>query len=590
MSKVRPAQPGPYDGQPDGYCHAAHGVISDGYLTARGTASHALALLIDPAANPDRRREAVHCLRTVAAAQIDHDLPDDPRGQRGTWFWLGTGPTGFRPDLNFADFIGNDLLGLLGNDAIPDHADWPDGLLDLVTDSLRRAVDCSIRRRVRVSYTNPMAMSVTMCALAGERLGVPEYVEFARERLDEWIAFTHRAGGFEEFNSNTYGGVTLPHTATLAELAKDGDIRDRALYVERHYLDHVIEFYHPPTRETCMPRSRTYHDRFAGTMLHDYLCRAVAALRPDAVFDPACEPKPSHRPVYCHATEEQLDRLLTPPSEPRQVRRFVEWIGQDHVGPLDQVPAAGGDGTRRREIAAYLHPKFCFGSVNEIDSWSQRRALGGYARTDGGAAMVSWRPDIRVTGCESGEQTKLWPVQMLFNLCTAQAGPTVLAGVSTMPVDDGWLCGSHWRQKVAGAVEGVSIDLGFDIEGAAREDPPRPGVPWQVELGACTFTLLLIGGTDALPEVRRTDAGMRVSLLRLEDIVIDWSDPPRLGLAFVAGLAPRGEGAELGAGSWELDGTRFRCSAEVDGRTWRLAYDPPGIARLTDRARSFTAD
>ena len=159
-----------------------------------------------------------------------------------------------------------------------------------------------------------------------------------------------------------------------------------------------------------------------------------------------------------------------------------------------------------------------------------------------------------------------------------------------MPVDGGWLCGSHWRQKVAGAVEGVSVDLGFDIEGATRDDPPRAGVPWQLELGACTFTLLLIGGTNAQPEVRRTEAGMRVSLLRLDDTVIDWSDPPRLGLAFVAGLSLRGEGPQFGDTAWKVDGTRLRCSAAVDGRTWRLSYDPPAIARLTDRALCVTVD
>jgi len=590
MGKMRPPEPGPFEGHPDGYCPAARGVVSGGHLTARGTTRRALALLTNPAATAEQRAEAFTCLDTVAAAQIETDRPGDRRGRRGTWFWLGAGATGFRPDLNFADFIGNDLLELLRNDTVPDHADWPAGLLDLVTEGLRRAVDCSMRRRVRVSYTNPMAMSVTMCARTGERLGVPEYVEFARERLDEWTAFTDRAGGFEEFNSNTYAGVTLLHTATLAELAKDDDIREKALYMERQYLDHVIEFYHRPTGETCMPRSRAYHDHFAGTLLHGYLCRAVARLRPAAVFDPAWEPKPSHLPVYCHATEEQLDRLLTSPSDPRQVRRFVEWIGQDHVGPLDQAPDAGGDGTRRREITAYLHPEFCIGSVSEIDSWSQRRALGGYVRTDRGAAMVSWRPEIEVAGCESGELDRLWPAQMLFNLCTGQVGSTVLAGVSTMPVDGGWLCGSHWRQKVSGAIDGVTIDLGFDIEGAVRDDPPEAGVPWEVELGACAFTLLFIGGTDAAPAVRRTETGVRVTLLRRDDVTVDWSDPPRPGLAFVAGLAPRGEGPNLGAASWEVDGTRFRCSAEADGRRLRLVYDPPGIDDLTSRACFFIAD
>ena len=555
--------------------------------SARDTMRRALVLLTDPAAPGEGREEGFACVRAAIDAQILDDLPDDPRGKRGTWFWRGAGDTGHRPDLNFADFIGTDLLQLLRHDAAG-HADWPPGLHGDLTACLRRAVDCSIRRRVRVSYTNPLAMSIEMCALTGEMRGVPEYVEAARERLDEWIAFTDRAGGFEEFNSNTYGGVTLPHTATLVEHVQDGDVREKALYMERKYFDHVLDFYHAPTGETCMPRSRAYRERFAGTGLHEYLCRAVAMRRPGVMFDPEWEAKPSHLPVFSHAADEQLDRLLAPLEEAREIRRSVEWIGRDHVGLLDQVPAVGGDGTRRREIAAYLHPEFCIGSVNEIDSWTQRRALGGYVRTDRGSAMVSWRPEIEVAGCDTDELTQLWPVRMYFNLCTGQVGSTVLAGVGTMPVDDGWLCGSHWRQKVRGVVQGVTVDFGFDIEGAACDEPPQVGVPWQVRLGDCTLTLLFIGATAPTPSVHKTENGMRVTLLRRENFAVDWADPPCLGLAFVVNIAPRGESPQLGEPSLRTQRTELECSARAGERRLHLKYDPPGIEKLTSRALWFT--
>ena len=617
--------PGPFASHPDGYHAAARGVIANGHLLPRNTCAHALRLLTDPASGLAQRAEGFVCLRTVIDTQIRDEMPGEVIDPRGGWLWSVSNTSGQGVSWNWAEFTGTDMLALLRHDAAPDHSDWPDGLLDDLIDCLRRAVDCSILRHVRVSYTNITAMSVELAALAGELLGVPEYVEAARAHLGEWIAFTERAGGFEEFNSNTYGGVTLPHLAALAEYVKDDDIRAKALRMEQAYFDHVLDFYHSPTRETCMPRARSYHERLPGTPLHTYLCRLIALRRPDAVFDPTWEPKPYHVPVCCHATDEQLDHLLAPLTEPREVRRFVEWTGQDHVGPLDQVPEAGGDGTRRREIVAYQHPQFCIGSVNEIDSWSQRRALGGYVAADDGAAMVSWRPEITVTGCAAGDQKRLWPAQMLFNLCTGQAGPTVLAGVTTMPVIDGWLCGSHWRQKVSGVVEGVTADFGFDIErktgtgssGASetsedgRSDraarsllgklprqlccrpvpafrPPEVGVPWQIERGGCTFTLLLIGGTELTPSVRATETGMRVTLLRREDFTIDWSDPPRPAFAFVAHLAPSHSLPAFGAASFESDGTKLDCSVEVDGQRLRLNYDPPGIGRLTDRACSFS--
>jgi hypothetical protein len=581
--------PEPRAGEADGYSEAAGGVILDGHLAPRRTMAHALDLLTNPGRPAGARQTGFRCLRTVIGAQIADDLPDEPRGRRGTWFQRGAGPSGQRPDLNWADFIGNDILALLRHDAVPEHGDWPPGLLDDLIACLRQAVRCSVRRRVRPGYTNPLAMSVEMCALAGEELGTPGYVAFAADRLDEWAEFTRSAGCFEEFNSNTYGGVTLPHLATLAEFVRDPEVRRKALTMERMYINHVIDFYHRPTGEMCMPRARAYRERFAGTLLHDFLCRALAARRPTAAFDPTCRPAPSNLPVCFHATEEQRDRFLAPLDRPREVRRFVEWIGRHPVGPAGAAPCLGGNRTRRREIVAWLHPEFCLGSVNDMDSWRQRRALGGYVRTPAGTAMVSWRPEIEVAGLETDELTRVWPAQMYFNLYAGQAGPTVLGAVGTVPVDRGWLCGSHWRQQVSGTIDGVTVDLGFDIEGAFCDQPPAVGEPWRVELGDCVLTVLLIGGTDVNPSVRRTEEGARITLLRREDVSIRWSNPPRLGLALLVNIAPRGQAPALEGSSWALDGTHLECSVTVDGRPWRLAAEPPKRDRFTDRAVSFSA-
>lgn len=598
-----PEKSGPYAEFPDGYCQAARGVISSGHVRPTPTAHWARNALIDPSRGPEDREGAFAALETLIEGQITEPcpVPGIVEDARGTWSWSvgDTGGTG--PAPNMEDFLGTAFLQTLRHDAVADHSDWPEGLFDRLRRCLIDAVRCSARRRVRVSYTNPLAMSIQCAALTGEMFGVQEFVEFTRERLAEWVAFTDKAGTFEEFNSSTYGGVTLPHTATLVEHVRDADIRAKALYMERKYFDHVCDFYHHPTGEVCMPRSRAYRDRFAGTGLQRYLSVILARRRPGAF------PKPKDSPAlqaiqYSHATDEQIDRLPEAFADPRETRVFAEWIGCDHVGWVGEAPPpARGTPTRRRQLVAWRAAAFCVGSVNEIDSWEQRRSVGGYVRTGGGSAMVAWKPLIEVAGTSAKDQQierlkHRWPTLMYFNLCSGQVGGTVLAGLTAVPVDGQWLCGSHWRQKVAGAVEGVSLDLGFDLDGLdedAELPAIRTGEPWRLEVGECTVSLLFMGGhvgdTPAEPILRRPGQSWRISLLREEDLTLDFSAPPEVALAFVLDISPAGRAPKIGEGSWSVRGTRLDCAATVGGKRLTLRYDPPKLGDLTRQACLFDA-
>lgn len=593
---TRLERPGPYAEFPNGYCQAAGGVISSGHVRPTSTAYWARSMLIDPSRGAEDRGRAFAALVTLIDGQITERCPvpgliDDARG---TWDWSvgNTGGTGAAP--NMEDFVGTAFMQIFRHDSVGDHSDWPAGLLERLRQCTVKAVQCSHKRRVRVSYTNPLAMSIECSALAGEAFGIPGFVEFARERLEEWIAFTERAGTFEEFNSSCYGGVTMPHVATLAEHVKDADIREKALYMERKYFDHVCDFYHHPTREVCMPRSRAYRDRFAGTQVLDYLSVILARRRP-GVF-PAPTMSPALQAIqYSHATDGQIGRLLEAFTEPRETRVFAEWIGCDHVGRVGQEPPpAVGEPTRRRQLAAWRAAEFCIGSVNEIDSWEQRRSVGGYVRTPAGSAMIAWKPLISVEGAFIDEQKRRWPTLMYFNLCSGQRGGTVLAGMTGIPIDGEWLSGSHWREKVAGLVEGVSVDLGFDIDGideGAEMPDIVTGQPWRRDIGDCIVSLLFMGGrigeTQAEPVVRQADGSWRISLLRKDNFTLDWSDPPEVGLAFVLDISPAGGAPDIGEVSWNVSGTKLQCAATVGGRRLTLRYDPPGISDLTRQACFF---
>ncbi len=597
--------PGPFARYRNGYCEQARGVIEKGHVVTITSAHFAQENLTAPRGTAEDRRRAFVCLDTLIDAQIGRRAIAKPLNVagldgRGTWSMAVDDTTGSGPCFNLEDFIGSEIIQIFLEDRVKDHGDWPDGLQDRLKVCLANAVRCGERRSVRLSYTNPVAMGIECSALAGELLGIGEFLAYARRRLAAWRKFTERAGTFEEFNSSCYGGVTLPHIAYLAEWAQDKDIRAKALYMERLYFDHVCDFYHGGTGELSMPQARAYADRLAGTQLHDYLThvlvdRGLAAEARAAGLGPPPARRRLGRQYYCHATARQIQRLFRGFRRPRETRVFCEWIGRDHVGPLRQAPPASrGPHTRRRELVNWRTEEFCLGSVNEIDCWEQRRAAGGFIRTPAGSAMISWKPIIRVAGCDEDEQQHRWPTLMYFNFCSGQDRGTLLAGVSPVPIDGGWLCGSHWRQRVRGKVPDVSVDLGFDIDGLGRGVRPPPleiGRTWQLDVGQSTVSLLLMGGhsdaTEAEPRVARTPNGWRISLLRPEDFELDWARPPEVGLAFVLDVSPRGKAPAFRDAAWRLSGTSLTCRATVGRRRLSLRYDPPGIDRLTKQARFF---
>lgn len=594
MSKASPA--GPWADYPDGYCESAGGVVSKGHLLPRKTAYLARDILTDPESTPDRRDIAFHCLRSVVDTQIRKEMPHLPIDPRGTWFWAADDSDGRGVSWNWEDFIGTRLEMILRSDVVPDHSDWPAGLLEDVQQCLIRAIRASHTRHVRISYTNPVAMSIECSALTGELLGIPEFVEYARERLKEWIAFTDEAGGFEEFNSSTYGGVTLPHVARLAEHVQDEEIRQMALSMERRYFQHILDFYHHPTGEMCLPRSRSYLDHFETSLLYAYLS-AVSQDRASGAFPPP----PSTRDelcmdLNCHIEQETFERLTDDFATPRETRMYCEWIGRDHVGPVDQIPHVGGPGTRRRLLSARRVKEFCIGTVNELDCWYQRRLAGGYIRHGSGNSMVHFQPIITIEGVDQRDHAQQWPTMMYFNHCSGLDNSTILAGLTSMPVNAGWLCGSHWRQKVAGTVRGVYVDFGIAMDNLPDGlELPEMHVdkPWRIPLGETVVTVLLMGGSlagrELSPTIERDGNSARLVFLRADNLDISWDAPPEASLAWVLDFSPAGSEPDLTNPSFRFDGGVLESAVGRAGRRLTLRYDPPTLADLTREACVFEA-
>jgi hypothetical protein len=330
--------------------------------------------------------------------------------------------------------------------------------------------------------------------------------------------------------------------------------------------------------------------------LNDFLHRIFGAKYPDWFEAPVAPRDPNaFGIVYAHPRADQVRRLARRFRRPVFTRRFTEWIGRDHVGPLDQVPPPShAPAARRREVRCLRTGRFTLGSVSEIDSWDQRRALGGYiAGPQGPAVLFAWKPRITVTGVDARDLAQQWPAAMYFNLASVQEGATVLACVTGMPVDGGWLAGSHWRQKVAGTVPGVSVDLGFDVNTVDPDWRPALHLDSQqvrFECGAIRALVHCIGGRLAGISARPVidPARGRITLLAAEGLTIDWSAPPQVSLAFVVHFGPAGTPCAISDPSMEADGCNLACRATIDGRRWTLRYAPPAIDRLTAVALAHT--
>ncbi|MGC9041732.1 MAG: hypothetical protein ACP5MJ_19745 [Roseiflexus sp.] len=163
-------------------------------------------------------------------------------------------------DLNAVQFALEQILPLL-----LDYGEWisPD-LRAHILDAVRLGAAEIARLNVAVWYTNITLLDILNTVLAGQVLGDEGLLERGRQRIDEWIAFTNRAGGIPEYNSPTYAAVDLAALAELAHRAIDPVIRVKAQVMEERLWIQTALHYHHPTAQLAGPHSRAYHNDVTG--------------------------------------------------------------------------------------------------------------------------------------------------------------------------------------------------------------------------------------------------------------------------------------------------------------------------------------
>jgi len=295
----------------------------------------------------------------------------DPRRETyGIWPWLYEEPLDqmARPDWNWADFCGGELALALSqySERLP-----PDPATRMRA-ALGHAARAIVKRNVGPGYTNIAVAGGAVTAAAGELLDDARFLDYGRRRLERFVEYTREQGGFNEYNSPTYGIVTLYWCEWIMHVVHDAAARRAGEDIRNLAWTAVSEHFHPGTNQWAGPHSRAYADRLA-----PYTAGFLSArIGMEIPVHPAMggSNAPQYRVVPAlPAPREAAARFRSLPEVPHLVRRrFIRRFPQD----------------RSTWGTTWFTEDACLGSVNHDTFWVQRRPIIGYWRTPSDPAVV----------------------------------------------------------------------------------------------------------------------------------------------------------------------------------------------------------
>ena len=234
--------------------------------STRAAMSYALRLISKD--DKESQTEGARVLRNIIKYQ-----DSDPNSKTyGVWPWYieESFDEMLAVDYNWADFLGATLISILTN-----YSDrLPADVVDEAKASLDRACACIKKRDVKPSYTNIAYMGAVVCAAGGELLDKPEYLEYARMRMERNVNSYKEIGGFMEYNSPTYTMVVLVELERALQYVKDESFREMALYMHKEVWKTIAMHYHPVTGQWSGPFSRAYRDLLSADERNRILARA----------------------------------------------------------------------------------------------------------------------------------------------------------------------------------------------------------------------------------------------------------------------------------------------------------------------------
>jgi hypothetical protein len=342
----------PANGLPRG----THGV-SKGYHSNfdKGTRVHPTRAVMDYAAYLLASPNKEHQEKGNKVFEQILDLQDkNPQSKTfGVWSWYVEEPLDKMAsvDYNWADFQGAVIAVLLH-----DYSERiKPKVLDKAKKSLEYACRSIIKRNVHLGYTNISIMDSTVTAAAGEILGIPEFLDFGKNKIKKNLDFYKQVGGFNEYNSPAYTMVVIHELERMLYLVADKECRDVSAELLGYAWKMVAEHYHTPTGEWAGPHSRNYGDRIS------------ASVRNTALFCAGLLPEKD---------SPEASSLVPLVLMPENLRHYFKDIPQK---PIERTDIFDKNRQGFQAIGTtYMDKTACLGSVSFNTFWEQTRNVIGY--------------------------------------------------------------------------------------------------------------------------------------------------------------------------------------------------------------------
>jgi len=198
--------------------------------------------------HPDDLRLAEKVLDAVLRCQ-ETDTRDP---HYGNFYWMSEDT--FVEDLNAVEFNLESLIPMMIT-----HGDrLPEAYRRRVEQAIRLGLQEIAKLDVLVAYTNITVLDILNSALGGELLADRAIAERGYAKLAAWMAYTNQHGHPLEYNSPTYGAVTIRALKRLIDLVQDAPTRANAQTMIALLARSIALHIHTPTGRWAGPHGRAY--------------------------------------------------------------------------------------------------------------------------------------------------------------------------------------------------------------------------------------------------------------------------------------------------------------------------------------------
>ncbi|MCL2479572.1 MAG: hypothetical protein FWF22_08725 [Treponema sp.] len=332
----------------------------------------------------------VHSTRTsltYAAALFDSGIPeyisrgreivlktaslqdkDEASRTYGIWSWFYEEPLDKMapPDWNWADFCGKEIIQILKDHK--EHLSAAD--YEYLKTTVWHACKSIMRRNMGPHYTNIAIMGTYVTHVAGELLGFPEILDYAKDRLAVFLEYSQKNNNFTEYNSPTYTLLAAEDLGWMYRDVKDEESKKKIFQCMRIAWRTILMHQHYPTGQWAGPHRRNYTE-FLGPATQAKIQRALGG----KINFLSGEQLREHTEVNTFRIDlkcpaEFIGEYLKP-NEERTI--FERFSGEKKNSSYSEKEASTSNADSAEICFTWMNKNFAIGSCHMDTTWNQKR-------------------------------------------------------------------------------------------------------------------------------------------------------------------------------------------------------------------------